>query len=593
MKKFIIHGFIFLTISSLFIGYLPRQAFAFLGFGEGGNASTLDCDETLEKITKGNEVVGEWGTNPVGGYKYITDKKVLNRQDGGYCYLYRGQSEDANEAGQSTGQYNNEEEIKIFYFTNLNSAIAKLQELKNGERGDFKMKNSDELSYSGHTESEGQGFFGENGEPNQYSVDIPNYARTVRALGNCLIEVKYFDHMDRHGWSFKTRENFIWQVAEWYNGITEGFDKVISTSEDILTFCGAKSSGLSTVQTKQAKPTPQLTTKQAPGPFGIFGINPYETWLNLQSLLYLRSSLFTEDTEMLALNITGNKAAFDRIQENRAIKEGAKENDNTDKEQKNIKRSEVSSQELKNLGVYASVDELLNRTPQITEEIIKKAQEEWEKLTDSTKRSVSPYSIDILNGQAQIKYPNENEWRDVKAGDKIPPGSTIFTGMDTTTVLTIESKGVVQIAPFSEVTINESGLEQATLNKTMFTDIELRTGEIELDVKGPTFGPSFQVFTTNAVAGVRGTHFWVSYDKNKKLSTVGVYKGQVEVKSSGSNKSILISPNGDKPGIAVISQKLSIIKLAPAGLVLVAVVGGAFMILKRKFTAKGSNKKKK
>lgn len=225
-------------------------------------------------------------------------------------------------------------------------------------------------------------------------------------------------------------------------------------------------------------------------------------------------------------------------------------------------------------------ERLYGRTPQMTEEIIRKAQEEWEAMVENTDASKleSPYRLDILEGQIQIKLPGQNEWSDLKVGDRIPPGSTIFTGMDTTTVLSIRDKGVIQVLPFTEVTISEEGLSEP--GKTT-TEIDLRTGEVELNVPTGIFTTGgVQVITPLAINGVRGTHFWVSYNKDKKLSTVGVYRGEVEVKAKGSSTSTIVSPDGNKPGVVVLAQKLSVTKLLIAAAVLGVFVFGLFWFFK-------------
>ncbi|MBI2310347.1 FecR domain-containing protein [Candidatus Collierbacteria bacterium] len=221
-------------------------------------------------------------------------------------------------------------------------------------------------------------------------------------------------------------------------------------------------------------------------------------------------------------------------------------------------------------------ERLYGRTPQMTEEVVKKAQEKWKAMIKSvdSDKSESPYRLDILNGQVQIKYPGENEWKDIKVGDRIPNGSTLFTGMDATTVLSIQDKGVVQILPFTEITISEWGLEQATTNKKITTDIELRTGEIELNVEGGAFtaGSSMEVNAAYTTSSVRGTHFWVKHDGKKKTDTIGVYEGKVEVKTDD-GKTTMISSDGDKPGVVVVTQKLLTLKLILIGVVLTVFIG--------------------
>ena len=306
-----------------------------------------------------------------------------------------------------------------------------------------------------------------------------------------------------------------------------------------------------------------------------FGSNPFETWLNLRGLLELPQALSGSmtTTEILLLEGTGH---------NNWVKN--KYGDIWDKG--NQVKTEIDPK-----AVLKFAD-LPKRTPELTEEIIKQYREERMQMMGSSQDKISPYSVDILRGQAQIRYPNESEWKDVKVGEKIPQGSTIFTGMDSTTILTIKGVGVVEIAPFTEVKIDQSGIEQATANKTIFTDIELKKGEIEVNVESGVFtAPILNVQTANATTSIRGTHFWVSYKDNQ--TTVGVYEGKVDVKSRN-GENIEVSPNGDIPGVTVISQKLSPVKVGIAGVVLAGVFGGIILILKRKFNPKRiSNKRKK
>lgn len=228
-------------------------------------------------------------------------------------------------------------------------------------------------------------------------------------------------------------------------------------------------------------------------------------------------------------------------------------------------------------------EDMLEREPQISDDIVKQLKQ---KVQDS------PFRSDILDGQVQIKYPGQHTWADLKQGDKIPPGSTIFTGMDTTTVLSIKDKGVLEILPFTEVTVSEEGLEEAAAQGKTSTEINLKKGEVEVKVEGGVYLPSLQVTTPNGVAGVRGTHFWVSYNDKANATIYGVYEGEVEIKSRGSDKPMLISPNGDKPGVVVIAQKLSVIKLAVAGLVIVVVLIGVILFVRKRFALKRRGKRR-
>jgi len=117
----------------------------------------------------------------------------------------------------------------------------------------------------------------------------------------------------------------------------------------------------------------------------------------------------------------------------------------------------------------------------------------------------------------------------------------------------------------------------------------VQQGEVEIkeDVSNT------DVETPNAAVKSKDTHYWVSYDSDKKETTVGVYKGKVEVKTPD-GKTTTVSPKKDgKPGVAVVTQKLPVAKLAIGGLIPMVVIVGLFFVLKRKFAQNISGKKKR
>lgn len=122
--------------------------------------------------------------------------------------------------------------------------------------------------------------------------------------------------------------------------------------------------------------------------------------------------------------------------------------------------------------------------------------------------------------------------------------------------------------------------------------LKLNKGEIEVKVKNANSKEKFGVQTDFLDLIVIQTHFWVVHDPDKKQTVVGVYEGQVEVTPRGSNKPILVSPNGDKPGVVVVTQKLSVIKLAAFGLVIAFVLVGVILFVRRRFALKGRGKKR-
>lgn len=116
---------------------------------------------------------------------------------------------------------------------------------------------------------------------------------------------------------------------------------------------------------------------------------------------------------------------------------------------------------------------------------------------------------------------------------------------------------------------------------------KLNDGEMEVK----TGGNSVDVETPNAAIKSKGTHYWVLYDPKKKETTVGVYEGVVEIKTKD-GKTTTVTPNNDNPGVVVVSQKLSPVKLVLVGLVVITVLGGIVLILRKRLLSNLLKKKR-
>lgn len=202
------------------------------------------------------------------------------------------------------------------------------------------------------------------------------------------------------------------------------------------------------------------------------------------------------------------------------------------------------------------IRELYSKTPQITKEAIRKAQEEWQLTTE------------LMRAAPKFKYVLEDEWPDIKS---VP--------WDT------ESGAVIKSDSWQSIYIEE--LADRITRTVIFKQGEMEVKVInenptenKLNVKVDDF---FDIFVIQ-------THFRVKYDPDKKLGVVNVYEGEVEVKTKD-GKTVRVRPNGDRPGVAVVTQRLSIAKLIAVSVVLAAIIGGIFFILRKRFSSK-SNKKR-
>jgi len=123
--------------------------------------------------------------------------------------------------------------------------------------------------------------------------------------------------------------------------------------------------------------------------------------------------------------------------------------------------------------------------------------------------------------------------------------------------------------------------------------VKLKKGEVEVKVRNDKPAETkFKVEAADFLDAVSiETHYWVGYNPETKQSGVIVYEGKVEVKTRD-GKTITVEPKDGKPGIVVIFQKLSPVKLAIWGLILAVAAGGMAWFIKRRSQFKLSKKKK-
>ena len=121
--------------------------------------------------------------------------------------------------------------------------------------------------------------------------------------------------------------------------------------------------------------------------------------------------------------------------------------------------------------------------------------------------------------------------------------------------------------------------------------LEMGAGELEVKVRNSNLSKNkFGVDAGWLGVTVSRTHFRVFKDPDKDVAVVGVYEGEVEVKVRDGS-TIKVKPDGDKPGVVVVSRKLSPLKLGILGLVVAGIVGGIIWFIKRKSSRKLLKKK--
>ncbi|MBI2051672.1 FecR domain-containing protein [Candidatus Roizmanbacteria bacterium] len=321
-------------------------------------------------------------------------------------------------------------------------------------------------------------------------------------------------------------------------------------------------------QPPDGKNTSNKASSEDGNPFSIFGINPFETWLNLKKLaevgVFVKSGAAERFAETVILHSVGKEPTWERE---------ARESANNPFSLKNL----PSIEEL-------SAQKLSERQPTISKEDETAA---WGFLQKYTPREEN---ITVVKGQGQIKLPNSDQFISVlnTSATSDTVSVTFYNSVlrnstnDATQLLYAwgtDFGAVVSVSPQSEIRFLEPIQDKTT--QELKRMVKLNKGELEIKVKNANSKDKFGVQTDFLDLIVIGTHFWVKNDPDRKLTLVGVYDGKVEVKTKD-GQTTTGAPNGEKPGVVVVSQKLSVTKLTLTGLVLAMIVGGAIVILRRK-----------
>lgn len=298
----------------------------------------------------------------------------------------------------------------------------------------------------------------------------------------------------------------------------------------------------------------QSNSNKNGNPFNIFAINPFEAWLKLKAVSDI-PQLFED-------------AYMDIFYEHVLWGPGA------------LEQLTIEDIYGGTLGLRFPSD----LEPAIT---VKDEEEAWAFLPNYV--FPDKENITVVKGQGQIKPSNHGQSVIVSNSSGDEPSFTafvdsIFTG-STSEMVTFrytwgdKSGAVINVSPKTEVKIVKPDQDKETQDLKRM--VKLNKGEIEVKVKNNNPKNKFGVQTDFLDLIVIGTHFWVKNDPDKKYTLVAVYKGQVEVKTK-SGKTTTVSPDGDKPRVVVVVQKLSVVKLILAGFVLIAVFTGTIFFIRRR-----------
>lgn len=138
--------------------------------------------------------------------------------------------------------------------------------------------------------------------------------------------------------------------------------------------------------------------------------------------------------------------------------------------------------------------------------------------------------------KGKVRVENSKGSLPAKVGTKVQEGDTVVTEKDSRAKIAMEDRNIINVSP--DTTFKIAKYSNTKTDKNV--QLNLIEGKIRNNVeeKYDNKNSKFEVRTATAVAGVRGTQFITSFNKETKVTEVITLKGQVAFQSIAT---------GDKP----------------------------------------------
>ncbi|MDO8570188.1 MAG: hypothetical protein Q7R97_01215 [Candidatus Daviesbacteria bacterium] len=540
MKKLILPISLFACL--IFLA-TPFTAYAFLDdlFGSKQSSSEIDCLKEMENMS--------WKLSHPEWY-YDKTKQTITKKDTDYC--------DVAFNAMWEGELRQKDHVRITYFSNKDDAVKKLKSLTSS--GTYHLFKSDNNTYLAVGYADIKTIMPPPGiiRDIEYELVAPVYYQVGQVAGSCLFEYKQSQHVGV-GLENNSESNVPWYIN---NQASIAYEVIINQGEqEIKTKMDGKE------VTGFVRSVTDVLFKDTP-----------------------LKNLCGSDIQVTQIS---SKESYDAYQKPKKEGEQVKspeeippkqsQSNQTQQQAEQPAQQNTPSQDgnlfnisgLNPLEIWRNIQELLN----IQEGIIS--------LVQSSSILTESEEILLAIPKPSIAFDPEGKPWNFLPGfipyENIEPDSTVRV-TERTRLSDKNNQTYLELRPgqSSKAVLKIPGKNDGNL-------LFLEEGEIEV-VKNKS-GVSDSLYdgikTPNGTVVSVETHYLVSYDKKKNQTTVVVYEGKVEVKTND-GKTTTVSPNGNKPGVIVVSQKFSVIKLAIVGLLLTGTIVGITWFLKRKHSEKRS-----
>lgn len=135
-----------------------------------------------------------------------------------------------------------------------------------------------------------------------------------------------------------------------------------------------------------------------------------------------------------------------------------------------------------------------------------------------------PLRIDAVSveGRAMWRAGDESKWQPISAGDALPVGVQVRTGLRARVRLNVGPNAEVIVEPLTKLTVLRLAFDDQT--GAIRTQLAVRFGKLAFDVKHVGFTNDFTIVSPTNVAAVKGTR-----------GTYGCYDGPAEITGFATN----------------------------------------------------------
>lgn len=144
--------------------------------------------------------------------------------------------------------------------------------------------------------------------------------------------------------------------------------------------------------------------------------------------------------------------------------------------------------------------------------------------------------------KGDIKVKNSKSESAAKVGSKILPGETVISGADSRAKIVMSDRNVINVSPAT--TLQLTKYENDAKSGAKNVEMNLLEGKVRNNVEQTYDGDKskFLIKTPTAVAGVRGTQFFTSFNPATQMTSIVTLKGSVTLASVGAGGQIVGQP---------------------------------------------------